>query len=215
MSSSLAARIAAFLIVGLGVVTRALAYEVGTHQVINRAAASFSTADIRLRTDLGISNGLGQVVSDPVTAKPIIDWIGYGGVREDDPLRFLNHFHHPLRSPWRTAGLTDRFDGRSSIVWGQDRTQGAAWQNARDSFFAALTRPARGEREEQWATTFRTLGQLMHLIADASVPAHARNDNHGLLGDPYEEWVEAQAQAGADQFVATFAAAPGARTLRS
>ena len=39
------------------------------------------------------------------------------------------------------------------------------------------------------ANTFRSLGQLMHLISDASVPAHVRNDPHSS-GDPYEEWVE-------------------------
>ncbi|GAB6908967.1 hypothetical protein JCM12296A_48070 [Desulfosarcina cetonica] len=40
---------------------------------------------------------------------------------------------------------------------------------------------------------FRSLGQLMHLVSDAAVPAHVRNDPHPpflLDSDPYEKWVE-------------------------
>ena len=38
------------------------------------------------------------------------------------------------------------------------------------------------------ANTFRALGQLMHLVQDASVPAHVRDDVHIFY--TYEGWVE-------------------------
>jgi len=202
MSKSL--RTGIILLLTLAVVTRADAYDLLAHDTINRAASLSSTLGDRLRTALGLPAGVNQVVAD----KAVIDWLGEGGVREDDGLRFLNHFHHPLRSPWRGAGLTDTVDGRSSIVWAQDRGQGFAWQNARDTYFKALTEANKGLRDRRLGDTLRALGQIMHLIADASVPAHVRNDNHGFFGDPYEVWVEARAAAGLDQFVEEFGLAP-------
>src|SRR5437868_2121868 len=39
------------------------------------------------------------------------------------------------------------------------------------------------------------LGQVSHLVQDASVPAHVRDDQHliGVDQDPYEDWTEAAA----------------------
>ncbi len=102
-----------------------------------------------------------------------------------------------------------------------------SYQMARDLYYAALTgdstkheywymldRAMRGptyrqnrfegkenmnheEREQLFAWTFQALGHSLHLIQDASVPAHTRNDLHAakylswiVPGDPepFEEW---------------------------
>jgi hypothetical protein len=42
------------------------------------------------------------------------------------------------------------------------------------------------EREKFFAWTFQALGHIVHLIQDASVPAHTRNDLH--TSDPFEVW---------------------------
>ena len=44
--------------------------------------------------------------------------------------------------------------------------------------------PGAQEREERLADLFLTLGQIMHLVVDASVPEHTRDDAHvmGALG---------------------------------
>lgn len=165
------------------------AYDLDSHAAINYGAASESKLDY-LRSELGFLEGLNQRIVD----RRVIDWITDGGVREDDGLRFLNHFHHPLRRPWRDAGLHDLpFSGRSSIIWGQDPAQGFSWVNARRLYLDALTQTDRAERERRFGQTFRALGQVMHLVADGAVPAHVRNDAHPL-GDPYEVWVEEQAR---------------------
>src|SRR5262249_50620705 len=74
-----------------------------------------------------------------------------------------------------------------------------SWPNARDRYYQALTLPSKSEREARFADLLRTLGQTMHLVQDASVPAHTRNDPHltvkhggRKLGDPdpYEIWVD-------------------------
>lgn len=54
------------------------------------------------------------------------------------------------------------------------------------------------EREQFFSWTFQALGHTLHLIGDASVPAHTRNDLHGkVLGigdpEPYENWTESKA----------------------
>lgn len=108
-------------------------------------------------------------------------WLGEGGVREDDGLRFLNHFHNPLHA-WQEAGLRTVVQHPSSIEWMQDRHQFPggrwAWQDARRFYYDALTAPDARAREAAAADLFRTLGHIMHLVVDASVPEHTRDDPH-------------------------------------
>jgi len=111
--------------------------------------------------------------------------------------RGYNHFHDPLKD-WDEAG----FDkpglnhtywlcyGRypiSSILWGLDpgrqdfpknTTGDWSWGNAREHFYNALTEQYENVRNENFADCFRALGQVMHLLQDASVPLHTRNDFH-------------------------------------
>ncbi len=98
------------------------------------------------------------------------------------------------------------FTGESSVIWSQNEDQHVggewSWQDAREYFHIALTgmdfagnvvAPEPGDTEDEtrdkyFAKTFRAVGQLMHLVEDASVPMHARNDVHILFS--YEGWVE-------------------------
>ena len=54
----------------------------------------------------------------------------------------------------------------------------------------ALTNPSDATRKLQYASVFRTLGHLIHLVQDAAVPAHTRNDPHLALldSDRFEKW---------------------------
>ncbi len=132
------------------------------------------------------------------------------------PTRSVRHFHNPLKSPWDNAGLNDsiripsllppyfkdlNFTGQSSILWAQNPNQDPgdkwSWQDARRYYYEALTgRDTDGnviaekkeDREPYFAKTFRAVGQLMHLVHDASVPEHVRNDIHILPA--YEAKVE-------------------------
>jgi hypothetical protein len=88
----------------------------------------------------------------------------------------------------------------SSILWQQYPSQESlnsggswSWQDARRQYAAALTNTSLEERGNDFADTFLALGHLTHLVQDASVPAHTRNDDHLLILDPdgYEAWVEA------------------------
>jgi hypothetical protein len=65
-------------------------------------------------------------------------------------------------------------------------------------------------RQEYWATTFRALGDALHLLQDMAQPQHTRNDRHAGMGcvmgrclaghaSYYEKYVDAQA-TGAPRF---------------
>ena len=133
---------------------------------------------------------------------------------EDEPEeRCTRHFHDPLK-PWDTAGLfyTHLTVFESSLLWAMDIDQKSvniyAWNDARDYLFMALTATAREQREIKFAQCFRTIGQVMHLISDKSVPAHVRNDPHIPIWpfsdpDPYELWTAKQALSDSDRLVYT------------
>lgn len=158
-------------------------YEGATHDAITRRSGARSTVDEVLRVRLGLGSGLGTAIRGQV----LTAWLGQGGRREDDFVRFLNHFHNPL-ADWSAAGLLGSV-GQSSILWGQSASlSGWSWQDVRNAYVDALTRPALSDREGSLARTFEGLGRQVHLVQDAASPAHTRNDPHALYN--YESLVD-------------------------
>ncbi|MDA8240452.1 MAG: hypothetical protein M0Z67_08800 [Nitrospiraceae bacterium] len=140
-----------------------------------------------------VALGFPQGVEAFVNGEKIIRWIKDGGIKEDEPVysRSLNHFHNPLKT-WDIAGFKGTF--QLSVIWAQD--QGAfgslwggdfSWKKDREYFYTALTgkdfsgnmiAPTQSEKGKYFANTFRGIGQVMHLVEDASVPAHTRDDSN-------------------------------------
>jgi len=90
--------------------------------------------------------------------------------------------------------------GRTSVLAGPGeldalRENHFSWQDARDNYWWALTyKPGSfapiltyGEaqqrfsdkRNQRWATTLKSIGQVVHLVQDMAQPQHTRNDAHG------------------------------------
>ncbi|MFC1837414.1 hypothetical protein ACFLYW_01880 [Thermodesulfobacteriota bacterium] len=178
------------------------------HPQINKSAVYLSEIDSILNNMLNFEDG----VDTKFSGFTVHYLIGDGGSTEDLPPRWINHFHDPLK-PWSAAGLLAPFSGYdSSIVWAQKKWQNLegtfSWDTARKSYYLAITTGSDGEFEK----TFRSIGQVMHLLADSSVPAHVRNDLHPfdpelvgtlnllspsifikydhLISDPYEKWAQ-------------------------
>jgi hypothetical protein len=132
----------------------------------------------------------------------------YGYVFKKDPVtsRAYNHFHDPLKD-WKNAGLYNGLLEKmyfinylkypvSAILWGlnpgeqdfiMNLTGDWSWGKAKESFYIYLTgknfenelvADAEDERNTYFAHCFRSLGQVMHLLQDLSVPLHTRNDVH-------------------------------------
>lgn len=160
-----------------------------THRYINQKAINNSELiNKTLNECLGFSKG----IDEKICALEIWKWIREGGFHEDNPsYRPLRHFHDPLKTNWDEAGLLSQYS--SMIYWAQATEPGNSnsfyneysWGMARKYYHQALLTGS----EEEYAKTFRALGQLMHLVSDAAVPEHVRNDMHPF-SRPYEKWVQ-------------------------
>ncbi len=202
----------------MAVVIPASAYDLDTHAAIT-AKAIEAPVDGRVEASrvedilkgLGFPEGVRTLFSDGNVTRRADQWLQEGSRLEDNPdTRVLRHFHNPLASGWDDAGLTWNGIklGQSSALWQQNRSQCTArgagkgswsWPDAWQRYFEALTLPSEAARTIAFAKLFRSLGQVMHLVQDASVPAHTRNDQHfykTVLGadlpwpDDYERWVD-------------------------
>jgi len=167
------------------------------HPLINENALKQSNVDQYLKSYLGFNEGIKEFFK----SKTVLEWIRDGGKQEDSPdYRSNNHFHDPLKS-WNTAGLKGSTLGLSSLIWAQDQsllgaTAGGdwSWTKARNLYYEGLTATDKTTRGQKLADAFRAVGQVMHLIADSSVPAHVRNDIHVMptyiVGQTYESWAK-------------------------
>jgi hypothetical protein len=186
-----------------------------THEAINTKIAKEQVNGFSLngylKNNIGYPDGVEELLyaysekDNKYDRYSVSYWLGEGGFQEDRPgewydyflnrlTRSVNHFHNPLKD-WSEAGLNDIFglySGQSSVLWSQNPNQQIggrwAWPNAREFFYTALTIENKSQRDENFARTFRAVGQLMHLVHDASVPEHTRNDAHVLPA--YEAFVE-------------------------
>jgi len=120
-----------------------------------------------------------------------------GSIDEDDGIRWMRHFYDPVHD----RGLILGQEWQKSKEWAQDTTRQAGivdgtFAGSLKSFFGgdsdfswerAIYEYAWGDKER----ALLTLGHTIHLIQDATVPDHTRNDAHPPLldmGSPYENW---------------------------
>jgi len=129
-------------------------------------------------------------VHPAITKDRVRGWILDGAADEDKPVtRSFYHFHDPLM-PWDKAGLSlAGLSWKSSILWSQTppKQQSYSWKNAREYYYRALSAATDAERLQAYAQVFQALGHIMHLVEDAAVPDHTRNDSHILFS--IEKWV--------------------------
>ena len=128
------------------------------------------------------------------------DLIMKGSIEEDSNSRWLHHFYDPAYE----RGLTIGGDFESSKKWSKDVLSQAhvldktnvanpfsgLFSSGTDhTWQRAIYEYAWGDKER----AMRSLGHILHLAQDATVPAHTRNDPHGgskITGgeSPYENW---------------------------
>ncbi|MBK6981980.1 MAG: hypothetical protein IPH30_11115 [Betaproteobacteria bacterium] len=132
----------------------------------------------------------------------------------DDPYgdidRPLRHFYDPIadrglnRFPFYGDRAPDWALGRMDSI-AQGGTVDSARRNhfsivdARQAMYYALSgrvlprqTPDLATRNAWWATTFRSLGDAMHLLQDMAQPQHTRNEPHS--GSVFEAYIEARAR---------------------
>ena len=191
------------ILINLSLIMYAAALEVETHVAINSYIADENSAiygsylHSYLKNNLGMQNG----VKTEFNSKMAKEWISDGGKYEDKPSlcipywRSRNHFHNPIDNSgfsgiWDTGFLS----GMSAIDWALQPADSQScgyysWADIRSYYLQALTATAKITRDNNFAQTFRGIGQQMHLVQDMSVPEHTRNNGHYFYYD-YEVWAK-------------------------
>jgi hypothetical protein len=160
----------------------------------------------------------GQPVDDPYNSNDV--------VRDN---RVLHHFYDPVndqglsrwiplswlgvkKSPNWAIGSEDAISNQNSPE--SNRRNHFTVFDAREALYRALTGKGRNasgdefdaaltkaERDKYWATLFRALGDIVHLVEDMAQPQHTRNDMHsGVPGfgheSVYEKYIDCRATGG-------------------
>jgi len=147
----------------------------GTHYKMTEEAVKKSNIDKYLNDYLAMKmtdtfKGISEISKTELSVEL---WLQYGGDWEDGGQfspRPLKHFYDPITGQG-TIGWPNPVWAYSASDW--------SWQKARQFYRNALSSMQNKEtRELNFASTFRALGQIVHLLQDMAVPAHTRNDTH-------------------------------------
>jgi hypothetical protein len=136
--------------------------------------------------------------------------------------RWCNHFFDPLTysrltdphaipfclletyasAPVWASGAVDPFQNPQQEQG--DRRNHFTVYDAREAMWRAVTGYNRSQRlvattgldrKAYWATTFRSLGDVLHLVEDMAQPQHTRNESHGVRhASDYEKYINARAR---------------------
>ncbi|MBI4427029.1 MAG: lamin tail domain-containing protein [Candidatus Magasanikbacteria bacterium] len=119
-------------------------------------------------------------IYDPDLTLEEIGWLADGAVEEDMPTRWLNHFYDPVYN----QGL-DNGKYPSSKDWSKMTNFQTTFALGDQTWYRAIDYWQKSDKKK----ALKALGHILHLIADASVPAHTRDDAHPT-GDSYEQFVK-------------------------
>jgi len=126
-------------------------------------------------------------------------WLIKGSIDEDDGGRFFSHFYDPIYDRGLQSVFTVGVPTISSKKWAMGDTQKSFYNGQLTGYAAisgadsihdfsydrALKDYAKGDKQR----AFIAFGHVLHLIEDAGVPDHTRNDPHPPvldMGSPYE-----------------------------
>jgi len=139
---------------------------------------------------------IGLRADQNINGRTPAEWVIEGSVREDDKIRFLNHFYDPTTGNGLSLG--GLLLGEDAINWALElRTLGIGtitqtWSipDARNYFYTALTHFNEDVRSFNFANTFRALGQVIHLIQDMAQPQHVKNEDHFPIPPTHSRYEE-------------------------
>lgn len=142
------------------------------------------------------------------------EWIIEGSILEDTAPRWINHFYDPINKIGWSGEYAGKYDAEtvklisqnliapfgitpvSSIEWLHNEQLQAKYgfYKGAKTWERGILEMIKGNEKEG----YKILGYVLHLIEDASVPDHTRNDTHaneleGMTGDygsPYEEYLK-------------------------
>ena len=185
------------IILILCVATQANGYETKTHEKITNEAFLTALTTKDFISAIGYSSN--YALKDAFTSKTAIEWAKEGSVKEDETFasdvggenfRYVHHFYDPVSKRGLDFNLAIAGHGYYHVIgnkapdWaledsGTFSKQFYSIQHAKEYYFAGLTAGTKDAREANLAKTFKTLGQVLHVLQDMAQPQHTRNDPHG------------------------------------
>ncbi len=115
-----------------------------------------------------------------------VELIVQGAIDEDDSLRFFNHFHDPIHK----VGLTFGKQFATSKEWVNNVKMQSSFLDIDDTLNSKFSKYYSHEGDFTWQRAIYeyvhgdkekallSLGHVLHLIEDLTVPDHTRNDPH-------------------------------------
>lgn len=147
-----------------------------------------STHDVLTLESARFYNEHHKELGTPRLSESMIQRLRSGAVHEDDDLRMAHHFYDPIYD----RGLKQYV---SSKVWAELPVFQGSWGDSKQALNALVLPPATADNDFSWQRAiyeyvygdqekaFEALGHTLHLIEDASVPDHTRNDAHIPIAD--------------------------------
>lgn len=127
-----------------------------------------------------------------------------GSIEEDNGLRSVNHFYDPVyNKTWQFGGIEYFFPALTAKAWAQNPfiqalydpaylasvgliTKSPVFSQANFTWQRAIYEYVKGDR----ITAFESLGRILHLIQDMSVPEHTRENVHLFFIDNATSYYE-------------------------
>lgn len=131
-------------------------------------------------------------------------WIIEGSIEEDQGIRCLNHFYDPVfNDTWEFGGIDYLFPALTAKNWGQNPFAQAVYDPLYLALIGPIVKsPVFSKTNFSWQRAiyeyikgnkqmaFKSLGHILHLIQDLSVPEHTRANAHIFFisnaSSPYE-----------------------------
>ena len=124
-------------------------------------------------------------------------WLMQGSIGEDSGLRSINHFYDPVfNKTWELKGIEYLFPALTAKNWAQNQFAQAAYDSVYFASVGLITKsPVFSKTNHTWQkaiyeyikgnkeSAFQSLGHILHLIQDMSVPEHTRANVHIFLSN--------------------------------
>ena len=129
-----------------------------------------------------------------------IDQLKIGSEDEDNFPRYLNHYFDYFHINNNGGSFRYRSDLNSAKDWAHNKTGQSTYPYGGDHTWETAIQHMKGGRR---SAAFESLGHILHLVQDMTLPSHTRNDIHvggwlinqftsnqyGQYIDEYEDWI--------------------------
>ncbi|MGB9681170.1 MAG: lamin tail domain-containing protein [Minisyncoccia bacterium] len=142
------------------------------------------------------------------------EWLKEGSIKEDEGIRSINHFYDPVyNTTYKIYGVENILPALTAKEWSQNQLVQALYDSKYLASLSLITKsPVFSEANRTWQRAiyeyvkgnkkeaFISLGHILHLIQDMSVPEHTRANIHIYFLPNAESYFELYTARSDDSF---------------